>query len=458
MGNESIKNFVENFFKNLKCTLSFEEGVLTVSNVPKDFEDFSGRQQPYYLIFDKKYDNGNTELMTKGSYLLKTMMEYLEDRGKTTLLKLVFDFDFEKIFGKKFNLVNCNISNVTRKQEYDFIIRFTFLTSFQYLNQKETLTNFVCVKDNSLVDIELDNFEFAEGRKEDVKIPNLKEDYDLAKRHLKEISEKRTFELHKLLKDRIEKEISRVKKHCESQKKEYNNSVNKILNQIANLGSSKNKEAASKKIFRLKKSLKDLKESNTLENIEKEENFYINDEIHKHSLSVNHKLINTSIFYYPQYVFTIFLKSLDGGRIMELDYNPVFNELGNITCDSCKLKLRDLVLCSGGHISCRSCSLVCKSCKKSSCIKCIGKGCGICELECCKKCLIRCNRCNKKVCKSHSTNSGFYNICSDCLKKCNSCGKSCDPNQMCKSPEGQLICENCQGKIARKRIESVFER
>ena len=49
---ELIK-FTEDFFKNLGAIVSFDNEVMRIENVPKNFELFFGKTSPYYIVFEK---------------------------------------------------------------------------------------------------------------------------------------------------------------------------------------------------------------------------------------------------------------------------------------------------------------------------------------------------------------------------------------------------------------------
>src|SRR3989344_6559798 len=83
-----LKEFTASFFKNLGAKTTWQGNTLQVEKIPHDFEDFFGKRSPYKLVFDRGEETNETELIAKGSFLLKAIALYLEKKGQTTLLKM----------------------------------------------------------------------------------------------------------------------------------------------------------------------------------------------------------------------------------------------------------------------------------------------------------------------------------------------------------------------------------
>src|SRR3989338_3740648 len=102
------KEFILEFFKGSK--IKDEKGVLTISEVHKDFEDFIGKKSPYKLVFDFNLHNKfkDSELIVQGSYFLLVIRDYLSDKGQTSLLKINIKpnlLDIKKLKLKNYNIV-----------------------------------------------------------------------------------------------------------------------------------------------------------------------------------------------------------------------------------------------------------------------------------------------------------------------------------------------------------------
>lgn len=445
--NSQIKSFTEQFFKNLNCILFYEGDILTINNIPEDLESFIGRKGPYILAFTPT-DNPKAELMTKGSFFLKAMNSYLETKGTTTLIKLNFDRDYKEEFKHYFKLKNCDIHSLSKKQTSELIERFTFSTNFQYLNEKESVINDLFIKSGNIISLSLDNYKQEPGKKEDLPTLNLREDYLKAKEALKPLLEKRISDTAEILKTRLEREQQRIKEHYSHQKKEFQLSIQKLKNQVAQLEKDyqkSNDSAIQIKMAKIQETIKNAESSDNLEKIEKEEQFFLQDELHKHSLNIDNKLINASLIYYPLFNFSILLKNEDSARNIELTYNPFEDTLKpELCCEVCKRPIQEIFLCSSGHINCNNCYEKCKECLRGLCSLCMKKSCDYCTKKLCKKCSSSCSICFKPFCQSHlrinylTGKSG----CLNCLKPCVLCGKYALHSKLKKS-SGQDICESC---------------
>ena len=132
---DDLKSFAQSFFSNLGCTIVNDPTGLIVSNVPPDFEHLYEKKSPYLLVFDAHVGSG--ELVARGSFLLKTMTSYLEQRGQTALVKLVFDHDYLTAFKKSFSFKKCELVSLTKTASYRPLYLFSFSTTLQYLNEKD---------------------------------------------------------------------------------------------------------------------------------------------------------------------------------------------------------------------------------------------------------------------------------------------------------------------------------
>src|SRR3989344_9445576 len=146
-----LKQLVESFFKNLNSNLSWEGQILKVTNVPNDFEQLFGKKSPYSLAFSETELSKDIDFIARGSFMLRTISEYLDKNGQLTSIKLDFQEDFLSAFKKYLKLKNAEIQSLTKSEEYKQIYKFTFQTLLQYLNEKEQIINSLCVKNNKII-------------------------------------------------------------------------------------------------------------------------------------------------------------------------------------------------------------------------------------------------------------------------------------------------------------------
>src|SRR3989338_8954006 len=120
MKNQELFDFSLEFFKSLNCSVSVKDlNRIVVNKVPYDFETFVGKKTPYSLVFDTETHAQveNSELMTKGSYFLKAMRDYMQDKAQTTLLKLNIEVEEPtKEIKKDLKFGNCKPSDIVKKK------------------------------------------------------------------------------------------------------------------------------------------------------------------------------------------------------------------------------------------------------------------------------------------------------------------------------------------------------
>jgi len=450
---EEIKKFAIDFFNRLGCRTKIENESLVVEGVPSDFEVFYGKKSPYKIIFDKESENENSELAVKGSFLIKSMANYLENRGQTTLLKIDFKIDPNEIIRKNINLGDSILSSINKKIRYSVVVRFSFLSVFQYLNEKKQILNSICVDEKGKIDFNPEDFKMIEGSSSEFNISDINLYYLNSKKELKNITDKKTNEIKNYLGDKIKKEVERIENHYKNQKEELNKSADRLKSQIKEIEEkSKNIEGGidELKIKKLKDNLNSLNIEEKISKIEQEEKFFINDEIFKHSLNINNKLINTSLIYYPTYIFDIILKNKEGSaRQITIDYDPIKDKTEELECELCRKKINEIILCSSGHLICKDCCGICENCRRKSCFSCLKNLCEKCRKRICKKCLSRCMKCGKQVCIEHIRKDFLSKKeeCIDCIDKCSECQNYFDRVNIkkCKSCERD-VCNMCFAK------------
>ena len=229
---EEIKKFAIDFFNRLGCRTKIENESLVVEGVPSDFEVFYGKKSPYKIIFDKESENENSELAVKGSFLIKSMANYLENRGQTTLLKIDFKIDPNEIIRKNINLGDSILSSINKKIRYSVVVRFSFLSVFQYLNEKKQILNSICVDEKGKIDFNPEDFKMIEGSSSEFNISDINLYYLNSKKELKNITDKKTNEIKNYLGDKIKKEVERIENHYKNQKEELNKSADRLKSQI----------------------------------------------------------------------------------------------------------------------------------------------------------------------------------------------------------------------------------
>lgn len=450
MEDELIK-FVWKFFKNLNSSLAIKNGIIYVSNVSENFEKFYGKKSPYKFTTDKNLVSEEIDLLENSSYILKVISNYLENSAKTTLLKINFNSNGEEEIRRRLNLLNSKIEKIKTKRKNSIFFRFTFHSSFQYLNETEKLINEIYIHDGKIINGDLNGYKLEEGKKEEIQIPDIREQYFLAKEELKKRIENKIEELSFKLSTSLEKEIKRIEDHFKIKEKEILNELKRATEKQIEL----KKEKEKNKLERQNNLIQNLKEKLNPEEFlnDKERSIFI--EKTKHSLNVDNKLFNTTIIYHELIAADVTIKNENTKRTFEAVYNPLTKKIEKIKCSVCSKKLEEIYLCKEGHLSCKNCTIRCKSCSKEFCKNCIKFVCEICNSLICNGCKVRCFGCGKNMCKNHTIQDKitkrFY--CNKCLKKCERCATlKIENNFKISKKTGVKICFDCYSNEIKNSI------
>jgi hypothetical protein len=454
MEKNNLKELVKRFFESIGCVCEENRGILQITNISSDFEKFFGKKGPYNFVFEKDLENEKCELITPGSYLLKIINDYLEGKAETTLLKINIDFNEKEEISRIFPIKNGKISSIEKNNRYVSFERFTFLTTFEYGNKKEQFTFQIFTKDNKIFNIDLSSLPLSEGKKRDVEIDEkIDSAYSLAKESIQEILKPKILEVEKRLEKNLEKDIDRVRNHFKQMLSELDAELNSLKSKVSELKKDLKKNSDSliqEKIKRLEEKCKELENNDKRLKIKKEEEFFIQDEIQKNSLNIKTKLINTSIIYYPVFNLRLFVKTKTSGRFIPLSIDSIEKKISPLFCDSCGSEIKEIIVCSSGHLTCRNCGEICPSCKEIYCKKCLSLECPDCKRKVCEKCIEKCEICKKKKCKFHFLVKG---VCNSCSKRCFNCGKIFSPNFIRKDNEtGRDICDKCHSNETGRRV------
>ena len=324
---DKSKEFILEFFKDSR--IKDEKGVLTISEVPKAFEDFVGKKSPYKFVFDIKLHSKikDSELIMQGSYFLLSIRDYLIDKGQTGLMRINIQPDL--------GCLNKDLPKGSRILEikpdgFDFFSEFHFLSVYQYLNEKKQSIGKILVKNRKILCLETSKFKSRTGNKEEIPMIDLNEDYKAARNEMGSRIGKETKAIRISLKEKLEKELGRVREHYFKQIKEKDEEVETCERKIKLLQSKlrhtyyeRDIDILEMQIRESRERLERLKKKGYKVRLKKEELFHINDEVEKHALSIKNNLVNATIFYYPQFLVSI----SSGGKTRSLKYDPVLKEL-----------------------------------------------------------------------------------------------------------------------------------
>lgn len=254
MEENKIKNLVIRFFETLECDITENKGVLKIKNIPQKFEKFYGKTGPYFFYFNESDKNKEGEYITKGSYILSCINKFLENRGETTLLKIKSDKKPIEIIKEKFEIKNCFVSEVYSKSEYKTLERFSFLTTFQYMNKKEEIVTRLFIQNRKKIDIDISGYNLEEGKKREINMDSsnkFKQDYDIAKEKLKEKIQGKIDLLKEQLSRSLEEEKARIQEHYEEQLKDDDKNIEELKKQLDKAKSEKDTEKRDEKRIKI---------------------------------------------------------------------------------------------------------------------------------------------------------------------------------------------------------------
>ena len=437
-----VQSVVSAFFRGLKCEVVERADSILVKNIPERIQKSFNLKSEEEINFNKEKGGFFVE---EKSDLFRKIKDYLKNESSKTLLKI--DFDFPSNVQEKIKLRNCSISSVEKKQENNYFSRFTFLTSFRFLNHVEQVINEIFVHEGLVVGGDLRDYKIQEGKQNEASTEHLTKDYAVAKDKLKELLKHKMDELSVNLNKELKNEKDRIEEHYHKILSELNLQRARSLERISE--AEKNGEEKDK----IKKMKDTLEKSFPVSNIEKVNNEIkevLNNEKTKYSLSIENKLLDTTVIYYPIFKINICLDEGGFKKTVEMAYNPLTEKVSEFLCDSCKTRLEQINVCHGGHICCSSCLYSCSECGKRFCKECFAGLCDSCGKLVCKNCARKCNSCGKLFCKNcmRTKTANGKEVCSGCSTYCSQCSTIVEKKSLVRSASGAMVCRSCS---TRKR-------
>lgn len=437
-----LARFTEQFFQSLNAQVSWKGAVLEVTKVPEAFEAWAGKKEPFRFVFASEDEQPDTDLITKGSFLLKSMTSYLEQKGQTTLTFLKPLSDPLELIQKTLSFKNTAVTHTKKFPSYKPLYEFTFATTVSYLNKKEQSMQTLYIFNNQRMLFDVSKFT-PESVSQTLPTPDLKPSYELAKAATREGIQATITKAATELQEKLTKEHTRIKAHYENHRREVQLTTQKLELQL--------KEALKEnnflKIAKCQEQLKQITTTDLLKKLEDEEQFFLVDERQKHALSVDTKLVSTTVFGLPDYQLELGLTGTNIHRQLNIPYSLIAPQL-IFTCESCALPLRDIWCCTSGHLSCLPCLAGCDLCRQPVCKRCRIQKCESCGKDLCKNCSSRCTSCLKTKCATHFGTDYIteQKRCTSCLKTCTSCTKQTAPSSIRSCDKcGRAYCKPCAG-------------
>lgn len=436
-----LARFTEQFFQSLNAQTTWNGNILEVTKVPEAFENWAGKKAPFRLVFNPGEEQADTDLITKGSFLLKSMTSFLEQKGQATLTFLKPLLDPLEFVQKTLNLKNTTISHTKKGVTYIPLYEFTFATTVAYLNKKEQSLQKLYVLNGQRMLFDIDKFTYESTPAPSLDTSNLKQSYEIAKAATREGIQSTITKAATELQEKLAKEHTRIKAHYENHRRELQTTKMKLELQLQEAL----KENNFPKIAQCQEKLKQIASTDLVKKLQDEEQFFLTDERQKHSLGVDTKLVSTIVYGFPEYQLELSLTGKDIVRQLIIPYS-LLSPLPLFSCESCALPLREIWCCTSGHFSCLPCLVGCDLCRQPLCKRCRIQKCDLCGKDLCKKCTARCPGCLKAKCSSHFGLDYLTGNkrCTSCLKTCTSCTKQTIPSSIKPCDKcGKAFCKPC---------------
>jgi len=364
------KKLILEFFKEYNPTE--KDNILRIPQAPKQFEEIYGKKAPYKLVFslNKHNTTQGSELIAKGSYFLSSMKEYMEDKGQTSLIKLSIKTPDSII--KSIPLGNCLVLKTQKNISYNFLPEFTLLSLSQALNEKKQFLKKYLINNNQILDMDLTEFKCSKPNPNEIPSLDISEQFDIAKNNFKEDIQENILPIKIKLKEKLQTELERINEYYSNQIKEKDEEIEICRRKINKMKQDLRHTFYERDVNTLKRNIKDsevrldmLKKKGYKERLDEEKEFHLRDEMDKHALIIENKLVNASIFYYPIITFSLALtqkskiKSSKKSKTIEIPYDSLFKKFNfeSLICESCKKKnIKEINICNeGNHLVCKSC-------------------------------------------------------------------------------------------------------
>lgn len=443
-----LNEIVRDFFLRLNCTVDGED-VITINNVPKDFELLYGKSAPYKFSFVKESSDENTEYIIHSSHLISSISEYLKNKANTTILALDLAIDIKEVISSLLQVNGYFITRIDKKSIYDYIFKLSFETSLQYLNENEKIITTLYIHENQVIEnFNLENYNTTPGDKKEVIIKEINKEITTAKEFVRESLKKKIILITEKLKRSLDKEIERVNIHYETLLKETNSEVTAQMMRLEELkkNTMDDKELVKAKMNRIQETIEKLNEKISPQDLVREKQFQIQEEKRKHSLNISSAFLNKTIIYYPVHQLGVYLSNGKKVRKISFQFNPLTKNIKELRCEHCTNEMKGIRICVANHCVCDHCVSVCSSCHASICYKCKKIPCSFCKKSLCQECNTLCGKCKKPLCKIHQHQDFMTkgNLCLDCSAICSFCKKATEKKYF-KKVGNKLICPKCIG-------------
>ncbi len=177
----------------------------------------------------------------------------------------------------------------------------------------------------------------------------------------------------------------------------------------------------------------------------------IAEEVENHRLHVRVELISYAVIQTPVALSKMTVADGHNEAQIEVELDRYSGAIHRPHCQACGEQVIDLVLDKNGHITCDSCIRQCATCGEIVCADCGVEPCPVCGKENCADCGEMCWACGERACPDHIESCPVCGdrVCLSCQEVCSHCGvRQCRSHLVADAVvndegEYELICEAC---------------
>ena len=170
------------------------------------------------------------------------------------------------------------------------------------------------------------------------------------------------------------------------------------------------------------------------------------EEIENHRLRVQIRLFSYAILSMPVAVANVTLGDGRQSVAVQVSRNLYTGVLARPICHACGCEVSSLVLDKVGHVLCAECLRQCAECQGIVCDRCGLYSCSVCSKQLCAECSRTCWSCGLRACAEHTSRCPVCgdDVCHACQEACAVCGvRQCRSHLRMDGVTGELICRQC---------------
>lgn len=440
-----MRTFVRTFFENFGSAIT-EHGESLVIKLSDELRAVFG-QDVLRLSFDPQFVDESTELVTHGSYVANTIIDFLGDRGIKVVSRLpeLFNPNREEL-RTSITVLNAHIQGMKLKNERNVDVLFNFKCTFLSDEKSEVIYHMGVDQRGTVFDAQSYYTADVMGDVRPIETP--KGAIDLTKKDLElrfreclrkasDLAQARGRSLQEDILKRLHRNVLRIKGYYGAQIDELH----------------RNQPGYEEKRLHL----------------QREYDHKLKEEIDNHRLRIVLKLLSYQVVERSEIEVTLSLRAEASEPLhVQVIYDCYTGSIDYGQCPSCGNPMSEIVVTGEGHISCRQCVTACSSCGREQRRNLMHQVCNVCNQPVCDDCVQTCSQCGVAVCSEHGTvcDVGHEVVCTRCVRLCSVCQKKlcqdhsfeCHATQRPICHEHRRICRKCRKVFSSEFVQRTTEQ